>query len=185
MTANSILTKADTFYQVKVQNNTWCEFSKEEEKLVSMEATFKDLNLRLEQANKKAKRRQSSANESSRDGNKNQSSKNVPKWKLENPKKEKKLKKQGKTYYWCPRHNNDKGMWVLHKPDQCRNKPRSTKATAEKKENKDERDDSNQEQAMPVIEERDDKSSIIKLRKICMTYVMALCAVVQSVVVLV
>ena len=55
VTANLILTEADTFYRVKIQNNTWGQLSKEEEKLVAMEATFKDLNLRLEQANKQAK----------------------------------------------------------------------------------------------------------------------------------
>ena len=57
VTANSILTKADTFYRVKLQNNTWGELSKEEEQIFSMEATFKDLNLQLERANKRAKKR--------------------------------------------------------------------------------------------------------------------------------
>ena len=56
VTSESILSKADTFYRVKLQNKTWGEISKEEEKIVAMEATFKDLNLNLEQANKKSKR---------------------------------------------------------------------------------------------------------------------------------
>ena len=158
VTAESILTEADTFYRVKVQNNTWGELSQEEEKIVAMEATFKDLNLRLEQANKRAKRRRDS-NESNNDGNKSKSqgSRNVPKWKLENPDKAKKIKKQGKTYYWCPRHNDEKGMWVLHKPDQCRNKPRDAKTeSSADQESKEDRNDS--EQAMPAIKEREDES---------------------------
>ena len=57
VTGDSILTEADTFYRVKMQNNTWGELSKEEEKLVAMEVTFKDLNLLLGQANKRAKKR--------------------------------------------------------------------------------------------------------------------------------
>ena len=153
VTAESILTEADTFYRVKIQNNTWGELSREEEKIVAMEATFKDLNLKLAQANKRAKRRQSESGESGKKGNQTQGSRNIPKWKLENSKQEKKTKKQGKTYYWCPRHNNDKGMWVLHKPEECRNKPRNTETKSEAREECDEL-----EQAMPAIEERDDES---------------------------
>jgi hypothetical protein len=28
--------------------------------------------------------------------------------------------KDKKTYYWCPNHNENKGMWVIHKPTDCK-----------------------------------------------------------------
>ena len=64
-----------------------------------MEATFKDLNWCLEQENKKEKRYQQNKSGGNNDDNKNQGTRNIPKWKLENPEKEKKLKNQGKTYH--------------------------------------------------------------------------------------
>ena len=99
VTSKSILLEAKTFYRVKIQNNTWGELSTEEEKIVAMEATFKDLNLCLEQANKKAKKTRQAKSGGNNGGNKNQGTRNIPKWKLENPEKEKKKKQQGKTYY--------------------------------------------------------------------------------------
>ena len=55
------------------------------------------------------------------------------------------------------RHNNDKGMWVLHKPEACRNRSRSSKLD-DKVEQKEDRNKSNNDQAMPATEERDDDS---------------------------
>ena len=85
VTSKLILMEADTFYRVKIQNNTRGEISKEEETIVAMEATFKDLNLRLEQANKKAKKARQTNSGDNSGGNKNQGARNIPKWKLENP----------------------------------------------------------------------------------------------------
>ena len=30
-----------------------------------------------------------------------------------------------KTYFWCPHHNNKWGQWIIHNPDECKNKPAS------------------------------------------------------------
>jgi hypothetical protein len=32
----------------------------------------------------------------------------------------------GRTYYWCKNHHQGKGKWVLHKLEECKNKPNST-----------------------------------------------------------
>ena len=63
-----------------------------------------------------------------------------------------------KTYYWCQHHNNDKGMWVLHKPEKYKNKPKEKFSSSNRRNNNDNRDDFNQEQVMPVIEEPDNES---------------------------
>ena len=75
--------------------------------------------------------------------------KKIPKWKLENKRKLKKLKNEGKTYHWCKWHNNDKGQWVLHHPSKCKNCPESKKQDD---------DDETQDQAMAAIQEVDDTS---------------------------
>lgn len=49
-------------------------------------------------------------------------------WKNKNSDHKKKMSKNGKTYYWCPFHNNGAGMWVLHKPDECMNRSESQEA---------------------------------------------------------
>ena len=43
-------------------------------------------------------------------------------WKNKNPGEKSKMNKDGKTYYWCTNHNQGAGMWVLHKPEDCRNR---------------------------------------------------------------
>ena len=43
-------------------------------------------------------------------------------WKKANSNVKSKLVKNGQTYYWCTNHNQGAGMWVLHKPEDCRNK---------------------------------------------------------------
>ena len=116
-----------------------------------MEVTFKDLKLHCEQANKKGQRARQNKSGGYIDGNKNQGTRNIPKWKLENLEKEKKLKKQDKTYYWCKYHNNDKGMWVLHKPKQCRNKPISGGSDKSNTEQEKTHNKTRREQAMPEI----------------------------------
>ena len=73
-----ILMEVDTFYRVNIQNNTWGELSKEEENIVAIEATFKDLNLRLEQANKKAKKARQTNSGGNSGGKKNQGARNIP-----------------------------------------------------------------------------------------------------------
>jgi len=33
-----------------------------------------------------------------------------------------KTTKGEKTYHWCLHHNDGKGMWVIHTPNDCKNK---------------------------------------------------------------
>ena len=102
---------------------------------------------------KKSRKKKSEREKASNGGEGNQESntnRKVPKWKLENKDGNQTLEQSGKTYYWCMRHNNNKGMWVLHKPHQCRNCPNKSEEEEEKADacNK-------QEQAMPTIIEDD------------------------------
>jgi len=43
-------------------------------------------------------------------------------WKTKNPSNKATEEKFGKTYHWCKHHNQGKGMWVLHKLEDCKNR---------------------------------------------------------------
>ena len=67
-------------------------------------------------------------------------SKGVPAWKYQNPEGLTECKQDGKTWFWCPKHNNPNdgvdGMWVRHKPEDHKSdfrpnsKPSSAPASA-------------------------------------------------------
>ena len=61
-----------------------------------------------------------------------------------------KIKKEGKTYYWCKWHNNNQGQWVLHHPSKCTNCSH----------NKGDDKEVNQDQAMAVIEEEESVDNV-------------------------
>ena len=134
LTSEGLLHKADTYYKVRKQNNSWGELSKDEQYLIAMQAKFKVMNLRLDDG-KKSRKKKSERETASNGGEENQESntnRKVPKWKVENKDGDETLEKSGKKCYWCMRHNNNKGMWVLHKPHQCRNHPNKSEEEEEK-----------------------------------------------------
>ena len=128
LNSEDLLHKADTYYKVSKQNNLWGELSKEEQELIVMQAKFKDMILCLEedkQSRKKKRKRERSNTSNNKDGqSSNAAIRKVPRWKLENKRNDKTQNKSGKKYYWFQRHNDDKEMWVLHKPQECKNCPR-------------------------------------------------------------
>ena len=152
LTSEGLLHKADTYYKVRKQNNSWGELSKEEHDLIAMQAKFKDMNLRLDESRKSKKKKNERERYSRSDQDNREASNNrkIPKWKLENKNGKDKLEKLGKTYFWCLRHNDNKGMWVLHKPHECQNKPNQSETENCPSEARDE-----QEQAMPATIEHD------------------------------
>ena len=153
MTIEGLLSKAGTYYKVKKQNNTWGELSKEEEELISMKSLMiKDKHLQVDDESKIRKKKKASSRPYGNGQGDNNNK--IPKWKLENPKNKSKINKNDKTYFWCKNHNNDKGMWVLHSPDQCRNKAKSNTPTSET-----ESCENNEEKVMKAtVEEQDDSS---------------------------
>ena len=155
MTSEALLTKAETYYKVKVQSKSWGALSKEEEELIAMKAVFKDINLKLgakRKTNKKTGKRSTSSNDYDRP--KGNQGKKIPKWKLENKDDDTKLKKEGKTYHWCKWHNNNKGQWVLHHPSKRKNCP-------ENRRNGD--NNQSQDQAMAEIQEDDESVAAISV----------------------
>ena len=73
-----------------------------------MKAVFKDINLKLDNEQKKSRKTGNwSSTTTNNDCEKGNQGKKTPKWKLENNNNDTKIKKEGKTYHWCKCHNNN------------------------------------------------------------------------------
>eukprot|EP00594_Rhizosolenia_setigera_P009834 CAMPEP_0178954560 /NCGR_PEP_ID=MMETSP0789-20121207/9063_1 /TAXON_ID=3005 /ORGANISM="Rhizosolenia setigera, Strain CCMP 1694" /LENGTH=424 /DNA_ID=CAMNT_0020635985 /DNA_START=586 /DNA_END=1860 /DNA_ORIENTATION=+ len=144
LTPEELLTKAETNYKVRIQTQQWEALSPEEEEIIAMQATItklQDENLKLV-ANKQGKKggsRQKTRKIKARD-----------QWKFENKKGLKELTRGDNTYYWCPYHNDGKGMWTAHKPSEHKGKPDDVKTKSKKK--KKDSNDENDENADPNVQ---------------------------------
>ena len=78
-----------------------------------------------------------------KDKKKEKRCRNYEAWQLENKDGKKTCQKErvvdGEktkvTFYWCSHHNDNKGMWVRHKPEDCKSKQAKDKAAAAGKPN--------------------------------------------------
>jgi hypothetical protein len=121
LTAEELMTKALTAYQVEKEKGAWGALSDEQQQLIAMQSEIKQLK------DSKLKLQKKGNKNSNKNSNKNKK-KNEPKtesskyaWKDKAPKSGGPKTKQwsGKTYHWCTNHNDGKGKWVLHKPSEC------------------------------------------------------------------
>lgn len=134
--AETLMAKALTAYQVRSEAGKWGVLSEEQQMIVAMKAelkTLKDSRLQLDpnkkkKGNRKKKQKQKNGDKEKQkekdddEGDKKWAWKNVPpKGNQSNSKKF-----EGKTYYWCIHHNKGNGMWTLHKPEDCKSKPKGT-----------------------------------------------------------
>ena len=135
-TADQLMSKALTAYQVEFDNGSWGKLSEDQEMLVAMQSELKQLkdkNLVVDTSGGKTKKKNQKKKTSSK---KNKQSNHLSKskeqkdkdnaWKLSREGNAKSKKVNGKTYYWCTNHNNGKGMWTLHQPSECNNSSTST-----------------------------------------------------------
>ena len=133
LTSAILLSKAESSYNVRIEQSDWMALSPEEEKIVAMQATYdnqiKDLRLQLKAA-KQGGNRRSQGRSNTNNNNGNEDNGNKPRtstrykdaeWKMTNSKGLKTQQRNGKTYYWCLHHNDGKGKWVLHKLEDCKN----------------------------------------------------------------
>lgn len=130
-TSDTLLKRADIIFNVRTQNHTWGQKSQEEEKIIAMQAEFKDMNLKFEETRKKYKKLKHGLKTASSSSGGTRSRKRRPiqkgeEWKFENPDNLSTMEKDGKTYHWCTHHNDEKGMWTIHAPEQCKNKPKDS-----------------------------------------------------------
>jgi hypothetical protein len=137
ITVDQLMTKALTAYQVEVERGNWGALSEDQQMIVAMQSELKQLKdskLQLDTNKGKGKGKDKEKGKGkgkgkSKKSNNQDNSKNDA-WKEKAPRNGANLTKthDGKTYYWYKNHRDGKGKWVLHKLEDCRNKP-STPST--------------------------------------------------------
>ena len=122
-TAQELMNLAEVMNKAQMQMNEWSSLLSEQEEIVALNAKIAHLDKQLEQVNK------SKTKTKEENKNKNKNNDQDREWMKEKPKgNEKKVRghptqtKGKKTYFWCPHHNNEQGQWVIHDPDECKNK---------------------------------------------------------------
>lgn len=135
LTDETLMVEAHTAYKVRKEKGIWGKLSPDQELIVAMKAQLEELsdkrlklstqsgnNEKTKELKKKLKNLKNELKKKKK-GKGADSNDGKWAWKNKNPDNKKKMSKNGKTYYWCPYHNDDAGMWVLHKPENCNNKP--------------------------------------------------------------
>ena len=110
------------------EKGVWGQLSEEQAEIVAMKTQLEKATPKQTKNNNpktKETKKDSSDKKERRDGA----------WKIIKPKPGEAYTKQvkNKMYHWCKNHKEE-GMWVIHHPEDCRNKPRQEEAHANKAE---------------------------------------------------
>lgn len=132
ITADQLMSKALTIYQVELDKGSWGELSEGQQMIVALQSEvkgLKDFNLKIDTGKKRGKgkdkgKSQGNSSKTDKKNDSNSKSNEGYEWKEKAPQSgaAHTKKKDGKTYHWCPNHRNGKGKWVLHTISECRNK---------------------------------------------------------------
>ena len=130
-----LLDFAEEVYQEERERGTWGKKSPKEERLIALQAQIQALQAEAQKAKQKPGSGSPPGSQPSGDGkpdkDPSQKKHHYGDWQFQNPNNEKTKKatvkdKNGvpkeKLYHWCKNHNHGKGMWVIHKPSDCKNK---------------------------------------------------------------
>lgn len=121
---HKLMQLAQNKYKVLVDEKKWSAPSKEEEKIIALEAKIAQLSKRPESSHALRgsggdKRRQTSRSNSKNSYSGNRKPLDRPAWMLKPPSNNEKGKKKtvdNKDYWWCPHHR----CWCRHKPSECK-----------------------------------------------------------------
>jgi hypothetical protein len=119
------MTKALTAFQVEKERGSWGALSEDQQKIVAMQSelkSLKDKNLKVDTTRKKKQERNKRNGPNKNKRGQERGGHKSYEWKDKEPKagSPHTIKRDGKTYYWCPNHGE--GKWVLHKLSECQNK---------------------------------------------------------------
>ena len=110
--AETLMRLAENKYKVLVEQDSWNAPSKEEEKIVALEA-------KLARFVRKAASDPDEGDEKRSKSTSRKARKPKPDWMSKEPPEDKKSEVkvvEGKDYHWCPKHKS----WTRHKPSDCR-----------------------------------------------------------------
>jgi hypothetical protein len=116
--------QAQNKYKAMIDDKTWAAPTKEEEKIIALEAKITKLTSKKNPQKDKKKGQRGHKNKSKGKNTKNgnqdgQNGYTKPAWQTKPPtdnEKGKSKKVNKKEYWWCPNHKS----WCRHKPDECR-----------------------------------------------------------------
>ena len=115
-------------FEAREEKGVWGQISEEQAEIMAMKAQLEKATprqMKNDKSKKKATEKESSDKKQKRDDA----------WKIIKPKPGEACTKQvkNKTYHWCKNHKEE-GMWVIHHPKDCRNKPKQEDAQGNKAE---------------------------------------------------
>ena len=115
-------------FEVRKDKGVWGQLSEEQAKIVAMK-------VQLEKATPKQTKNSNPKKKETKKELSNKKEKRDDAWKIIKPKPGEACTKQvkNKTYHWSKNHKEE-GMWVIHGPEDCKNKPRQEEAQANKAE---------------------------------------------------
>ena len=141
-TSAQLMVLAENKYKERVQSGDWGQPSEEQAEIVALTAKLHTVEKQLNARSSNQTKKTSSGKQQGKASTKNSSNKrpattadasnkskqNKYAWKDVKPSgNETKVdghptkKKDDKLYYWCLNHNDGKGKWVLHHPNECNN----------------------------------------------------------------
>ena len=126
--ATRLMQLAQDKFEACEEKGIWGQLSEEQAEIVAMNAQLEKATPRQMKDGKPKKK--AMGKESSDKGEKRDDV-----WKTIKPKPGEASTKQvkNKTYHWCKNHKEE-GMWVIHRPEDCRNKPKQDEPQADKAE---------------------------------------------------
>jgi hypothetical protein len=127
-----LMEQGEATYEMLVSKGVWGKKTAQEEKLFALQAQVKAL-----EALQASKEKSNKGTKKNAKKGKGKNKRTYPEWHFKNEANKQTLKKtiqvdgvaKEVTYYWCPNHAGNKGMWVRHKPSECKNKDRARAAS--------------------------------------------------------
>ena len=124
LTPDTLIRKSERKYNNMVTNKEWGEVDEKDQKILAMTSIIKQLvddkksgssnssssnSTSTKSNNRRGKREKDKGDKKSFDKS------DIPTWKYSRQGDETVKNKDGKEYFWCSKHNDDKGMWCRHK----------------------------------------------------------------------
>lgn len=122
LTLDGLFTMAQNKYEIAVEDGSWKQITDEQRQVYSALFGVPN-NDNLDQANQAT-----DDNKKKKDKDNRNKDNQYPKWKFRQPQSKTDTKEHnGRMYFWCPNHKNpydntQLGMWVAHKPSDCKAK---------------------------------------------------------------
>jgi len=139
-TAEQLMQMAVHKYADLRKNGTWAQPSTDQEKIIALDAEVAKLHQVIKKPLIKNKDKEKGGKKKEATTKKKKPVCKEDEWKYVAPVTGAALTKNKgeQEYNWCPNHNDGKGMWVVHDPEECRNKGK-TKGNWKKGSTKDKR----------------------------------------------